>query len=273
MVVGVGGYASGPILEMAYRKGIPTLIQEQNSYAGVTNRLLARKVNRICVAYDKMERYFPAEKILITGNPVREDLKKLTIDREQALDYYGLRADLKTIFVFGGSLGAKSINEALDNGREIIERHKDKIQVLWQAGKLYISKFQQCDTATLPNVHIRPFIDRMDLAYSIADVVVCRAGALTIAELSTLGKAAVLVPSPNVAEDHQTKNAMSLVEKNAALLVKDGEAPLKMLKTAIDLADNDLLKKELSTNIKRLAKPDAAENIAQAVIELANTER
>ena len=239
VAVGVGGFASGPVLDMATRMGIRTLIQEQNSYAGVTNRLLAKKVNRICVAYDRMEKYFPAEKLVLTGNPVRSDLKVAPADRAKAYEYYGFDPNKRTICVFGGSLGAKSINEAMAANAKLLAQHPE-VQVLWQAGKLYLDRFRNCATANLPNVQIRDFIDRMDLAYAMADLVICRAGALTIAELCLLGQPAMLIPSPNVAEDHQSKNALALVDKEAAVLLPDQDAEAEIITRALGLLEDEI---------------------------------
>ena len=265
--VGVGGFASGPLLRMAASMNVPSLIQEQNSYAGLTNRLLAGRVNRICVAYDHMDRYFPAGKIIWTGNPVRKDVGQHTAAKSEALSHFGLKQNKPVIFVFGGSLGAQSINEAMAANSTFLREH-DEVQVLWQAGKLYYERFKTCETAQLSNVEVRPFIDRMDLAYKMADLVVCRAGALTIAELSVLGQPAMLIPSPNVAEDHQTKNAMALVEKNAAILVKDADAPAKIMSQAFELLQNQEKLLELQTNILQLARPDAAQRIAEEILDL-----
>lgn len=265
--VGVGGYASGPLLRAATSRGVPALLQEQNSFAGVTNRLLAAKAKKICVAYDKMERYFPAEKIVLTGNPVRRDLATLQVTASEGLAYFGLEAGKKTIFVFGGSLGARSINEAMAANAELLGRQSD-IQVLWQVGSLYYETYKDCATARLPNVRLRPFIDRMDMAYAMADLVICRAGALTISELCLVGKAALLIPSPNVAEDHQTKNARALVEKEAALMLPDGDAKELIIAQALQLLNNDRQLAQLRQNIRGLARPDAADRIAEEVLKL-----
>ena len=267
-VVGVGGFASGPILEMATRKGIPALVQEQNSYAGVTNKLLARKANVICVAYDNMERYFPEEKLKVTGNPVRADLKDIKASKTEALEYFGLEKGKKNLLVFGGSLGARTINEAMAASAEMLSNHPE-IQVLWQAGKLYIDEFSKSETAQLPNVQIRPFIDRMDLAYKMADLVACRAGALTISELCIVGKPAILIPFPNAAGDHQTKNAMALVEKGAAFLVRDDEAKEAFKALVLNTIEDEGKMSQLAVNIKELGKPNAADHIADEVIKLA----
>ena len=268
VVVGVGGYASGPLLKMAARKKIPTVLQEQNSRPGVTNKLLAGSANKICVAYSGMERFFKKEKIVLTGNPVRAGIfKNLENKKEKALAHFGFDKNKKTIFVFGGSLGARTINEAMAAGFDLLKK-KQNIQVLWQVGRLYEKEYKNCPTANLKNVKTRIFIDRMDLAYALADIVIGRAGALTISELCLAGKPAILIPSPNVAEDHQTKNAMALVEKNAALMIKDATAKENMVPAAIHLLDDEIKKKEMAENIKKLAKPQAAKNIAQTILGL-----
>ncbi len=265
--VGVGGYASGPLLEMATRLGIPALIQEQNSYAGATNRLLAKKVQKICVAYEGMERYFPKEKIVLTGNPVRSDLVNIATSREEALRYFALDANKKTLLVFGGSLGARTLNQAMAASANLLRQRAD-IQVLWQCGSLYYERFKDCETSQLPNVRIQPFIDRMDLAYNMSDAAIGRAGALTVSELCLVGMPAILVPSPNVAEDHQTKNALALAQKEAAILIKDADAAAQMIPKALELLDDVALRQKLSLNIRQLAKPNAADDIAQEVIRL-----
>lgn len=270
-VVGVGGYASGPVLEMAGRKGIPTLVQEQNSYPGVTNKLLAKKAKKICVAYKGMDRFFPAAKIQLTGNPVREDIRRSTATRDEGLRHFGLDPAKQTVVVTGGSLGARSINEAMAANADSI-RNNPQVQILWQAGKLYIEKFSQSETAQCENVKISQFIDRMDLAYAAADVVIGRAGALTISELCLVGKPAILIPSPNVAEDHQTKNALALTRENAAVLVKDKEAKELIIRSALEILGDEKRAKELSNNILQAGKPDAAAEIADAVLALADAD-
>ena len=267
VVVGVGGFASGPTLKMAANLGIPTLIQEQNSYAGVTNKLLAKNANTICVAYDKMERYFPKEKIVMTGNPVRQDVTVDSQKRMTAFDHFGFKPDRKTIVLIGGSLGARDLNKAMAANTDLLKSN-DQVQVLWQTGKLYIEEYGKSETAKLDNVKASAFIDRMDLAYSMADIVICRAGAGTISELCLLAKAVILVPSPNVAEDHQTKNAMALVEKGAAVLVENEDAKATMLQRAIKLLNQEEVRKDLIVNIKKLAKPNAANAIANEVLKL-----
>lgn len=266
VVVGVGGYASGPVLEMATRRKIPALVQEQNSYAGVTNKLLAKKASIICVAYSNMERFFPKEKITLTGNPVRKDILDIRDKREEGLAHFGLKKDKKTIVVVGGSLGARTLNDSM--AAALPQLQSADIQVFWQAGKLYIEEFEP-QAKGIENVKITAFIDRMDLAYAMADVVISRAGALTISELCLVGKPAILVPSPNVSEDHQTANAKALVEKNAAILVKDIDAKETMIDVALELLNDKNKMEKLSENIKSLGKPDAADTIAKEVLKLA----
>ncbi|RMG83978.1 MAG: undecaprenyldiphospho-muramoylpentapeptide beta-N-acetylglucosaminyltransferase [Bacteroidetes bacterium] len=269
VVVGVGGYASGPTLEVAARLGIPVLIQEQNSFPGITNRLLASKARKICVAYEQMDRWFPADKILYTGNPVREDIfQNLAQKRAEALTYFDLSPGKKTIFVFGGSLGARTINDAMVAAEKWLADRSD-VQVLWQTGRLYFDEMRQSATAALPGVEIRPFIDRMDLAYALADVIIGRAGALTISELCWAGKPAVLVPSPNVAEDHQTKNARALTDREAAVMVADVRAKAEMIPAALEILDNPERAKQLGQKIFELKKANAAGRIAAEVLALA----
>lgn len=268
VVVGTGGYASGPLLKAANAKGIPSLLQEQNSYAGITNKLLAGKAAKICVAYEGMERFFPKEKILLTGNPVRQDLKDLATKREEAQSVFKLNKSKKTILVIGGSLGAKTINEAIGNGlKGIVDNN---IQLIWQTGKgYYQTASQQAIPFSDDNIFVFDFISRMDLAYSVADIVISRAGASSVSELCNLGMPCILVPSPNVAEDHQTKNAMALVNKDAALLVKDNEAATNLVKSAINLIEDSNRKQTLSTNIKTMAFLNSANVIAKEVLKLA----
>ncbi|MEO1258730.1 MAG: undecaprenyldiphospho-muramoylpentapeptide beta-N-acetylglucosaminyltransferase [Bacteroidota bacterium] len=268
VAVGVGGYASGPLLKMAERKNIPTVLQEQNSYPGVTNKLLAKNAHRICVAYDGMERFFKKEKIVLTGNPVRaEFFKNLNQKKEEAYNHFGFDKNKISVFVFGGSLGARTINQAMAASFNSLKNNPE-VQVLWQVGKLYLEEYKNSETAKLPTVKTMAFIDRIDLAYAMADVVIGRAGALSISELCLVGKPAILIPSPNVAEDHQTKNALALVEKNAAVLVHDSEAKEKMMSTAIDLLNDENKKQALAENIKKLARPNAAEDIAKEILNL-----
>jgi len=269
VVVGVGGFASGPTLEVATRKRIPTLIQEQNSYPGITNKLLAKKVTRICTAYPKMEKYFPADKILLLGNPVRASLLQSQVSRKEAFNYFGFDDSKKTIFMIGGSLGAWSFNRMMKKQTDFFKKNKE-IQILWQCGKIYEAEYAASDTASLQNVKTMAFIDRMDLAYEMADVIIARAGAGTIAELAIIGKPVVLVPSPNVAEDHQTFNAMAFVEVDAAILVADKVIEEELLERTKSLLENEKKQSELSTNIKKLAITDAAKKIADQVVKLAS---
>ncbi len=266
VAVGVGGYASAPLLFAASRKKIPIVIQEQNSYAGLTNKLLAKFANKICVAYDDMERYFPKQKILKTGNPVRKDLLNLDENKSEALKYFGLQANKPTILVVGGSGGARTINQAII--KKINEIAKENVQLVWQTGKFYYDAMaEQSKGINTENIKIMPFISRMDYAFSVADVVISRAGAATISELSLVAKPAILVPSPNVAEDHQTKNAMALVKNNAALLVTDAEAEETLIKQTFDLIQNSELQKTLSQNITKMALTDSAEKIADEIMK------
>ena len=267
VVVGFGGFASGPTLKAAASFGIQTILQEQNSYAGVTNKLLAEKATKICVAYDGLDRFFPSDKIIVTGNPVRSDIIDVKAKYTEGSLYFGLDPKKKTIAILGGSLGAKTLNRAMEQNAELIGNQSD-VQILWQCGRLYEEDFKNGKAANLPNVQMRPFVDRMDLAYAVADVVIARAGALTISELCLAGNPSILVPSPNVAEDHQTKNAMALVEKNAAVLVKDMNAHNAMLQTALAILSNGKKADELRKNILALGKPNAAKDIA-AVIQTA----
>ena len=264
VVVGFGGFASGPTLKAAAAFGIPTILQEQNSYAGVTNKLLAEKAVKICVAYDGLDRFFPSEKIIVTGNPVRSDIIEVKAKYTEGSLYFGLDPQKKTIAVLGGSLGAKTLNRTMEQNAQLIGNQSD-VQILWQCGRLYEEDFKNGKAANLPNVQMCPFVDRMDLAYAVADVVIARAGALTISELCLAGNPSILVPSPNVAEDHQTKNAMALVEKNAAVLVKDTNANNEMLQIAFSILNNGKKADELRKNILALGKPNAAKDIAAVI--------
>lgn len=267
-VVGVGGYASGPILQVAAMKNIPSLIQEQNGYPGITNKILAGKVDKICVAYEGMDRFFPEEKIIFTGNPVRQDLYKSTVDRNEAKASFGIQNDHKTVLIFGGSLGARQINESVEGAIDMIKKHEE-INFIWQVGKMYFDEFNCGVVAALPNVTVLPFIERMDFAYAAADAVVCRAGALTISEIALINKPAILVPSPHVAEDHQTKNAMALVDHGAALMVRDAEAKEKMIPTVLDLIADEKMQSQLTKNLATMGRPHATDDIADLVIGLA----
>lgn len=270
VVVGVGGYASGPTLNVAASMGIPTLIQEQNSYAGVTNKLLSKKADRICVAYDGMERFFPADRILFTGNPVRQNLVDLSLHKSDAVRAMGLIPGKRTILIIGGSLGARTINESILGNLPMIKQQKN-IQFIWQTGKYYSAEIQnQLQRRGCPdNLVVMDFISDMKTAYTAADLVISRAGACSISELCLLGKPAILVPSPNVAEDHQTKNALALVQKDAALYISDADARLSLLPKAINTVTDMVKLETLNRNIVQLARPHAASDIADEVIKLA----
>ena len=265
IAVGVGGYASGPTLKAAQKAGIPTLLQEQNSYAGVTNKMLAKKARAICVAYDGMERFFPAETLIMTGNPVRADLLKCTADRREAKTRLGFNPDRPLVMITGGSLGSLTVNNAVAAAlNDFAERD---ISVLWQTGRFYAEKC--IETAKCyDNVKASAFIDDMALAYKAADLVVARAGASTISELQLLGMAAVLIPSPNVAEDHQRKNAMALVKNNAAVMIPDNEAVEKLGATVVELLDNPDRLREMRENISQMALPDAASKIVDKIFSI-----
>lgn len=267
--VGVGGYASGPMLNQCTKMGIPCLIQEQNSYAGVTNKILSKKVDRICVAYDGMERFFPADKIVKTGNPVRQALLDTKLTKAEALKSFGLSEDKKTILIVGGSLGARTVNESVLQNLDMIK--ESGVQFIWQTGKYYNASImaELKQRGTVPSLHVTDFISDMGAAYKAADLVISRAGASSISEFCLIGKPVILVPSPNVAEDHQTKNAMALVNKNAALYVKDADAPAEVVKLALQTVKDDARLKELSENILKLALPDSADIIANEVVKLA----
>ena len=268
VAVGVGGYASGPTLNKAADMGIPCLIQEQNSYAGVTNKLLAKKASKICVAYEGMERFFPAEKIMLTGNPVRQALLDSTITREEALKSFGLAADKKTVLLVGGSLGARTINESVL--QHLTDIASSGLQFIWQTGKYYSQQIhEELQQKGCPaNLIVTDFISDMAAAYKAADLVISRAGASSISEFCLIGKPVILVPSPNVAEDHQTKNAMALSTRDAALFVKDSEAREELIPLAIKTVNDDAKLKSLSANVLKMALPNSAEIIAKEVIKL-----
>ncbi len=270
-VVGVGGYASGPTLKMAASLNIPTLIQEQNSYAGVTNKILAKSARMICVAYDGMERFFPREKIRLTGNPVRKNLIEMKANRTEAMKAMGLDENKRCVLIVGGSLGARSINEAVLANIELIRENKD-IQFIWQTGKLYFEEMKErsASVGKPENLTVTDFVSNMAEALGAADLVVSRAGAGSISEFALLGKAVILVPSPNVSEDHQTKNAMALVEKDAAIHVADARAKDEMIRTAVQTVLDKKRVAALEKNVEKLGRPDSAEVIAEEVIKLAD---
>lgn len=269
VVVGTGGYASGPLLRAATSMGIPALIQEQNSFAGITNKWLAKRAAKICVAYEGMDKFFPKEKIILTGNPVRQDIKDVSVLKEEGQKLFGLDPAKKTLLVVGGSLGAKGINEAISDGLKLLA--DSNIQMIWQTGKIYFEKAKQ-ETLTYAGKSIIAidFISRMDLAYAVADIVVSRAGAGAVSELCIVRKASILVPLPTAAEDHQTQNALSLVNKRAAVLVKDSECKDKLVKEALALINNTERQQELKKNCGALAFHNSANLIAKEVLKLAN---
>lgn len=267
VVVGVGGFASGPTLQAATSQGIPTLIQEQNSYAGLTNKLLAKKVTKICVAHEGMEKFFPQEKIIITGNPVRKDISLAAQKRIEALDHFKLSPDKKTILVLGGSLGARTLNESILNGFSKIV--KAGVQLIWQTGKFYYQDIvSQVRSSQPAEIKIFEFLKEMNLAYAAADVVISRAGALSISELCLVKKPVIFVPSPNVAEDHQTQNARSLVEKDAAIMVRDNEAREILVDQTLALLYDEGKQEILKENIGKMARPDAADHIVDEILKL-----
>ncbi len=269
VAVGVGGYASGPTLNVCADQGIPSLIQEQNSYAGVTNKLLAKKAAKICVAYEGMERFFPAEKIVMTGNPVRQNVLTCELTKEQAREKFGLAPDKKTILLVGGSLGARTINESIR--QHLREVSDSDVQFIWQTGKYYNEEMNKAveSFGETPNLKVLDFISDMGAAYRAADLVISRAGASSISEFCLIGKPVILVPSPNVAEDHQTKNAMALVNKDAAVFVKDAEAPDVLLKRALEVVTDEEKLASLGENILKMALHDSADAIADEVVKLA----
>ncbi len=263
LAVGTGGYASAPLLRVASNKGIPCLIQEQNSHAGITNKWLSNKAQCICVAYDGMERFFPSEKIKLTGNPVRQDLLDVSSKRNEALSFFNLKDNKKTLLVLGGSLGTKKVNELIERSLPFFD--KNDLQIIWQCGKFYemIYKDKGSDL-----VQVHTFLNRMDLAYAAADFIISRSGALSVSELCLVGKPVVFIPSPNVAEDHQTKNAMAISEKNAAILIKENELDERFEKEFSSLLNSVEKQKSLSGNIKKLAKPDATKEIVEELEKL-----
>lgn len=266
-VIGTGGYASGPIVIAATHAKIPSVIQEQNSFAGLVNKKVASNVNKICVAYENMERYFPKDKIVLTGNPVRKDILDLTGKREKALVHFGFDSNYKTLLVIGGSLGARTINESVLNGMEKLIGAP--VQLIWQTGKIYFDSYKEKMHAFDVNrIRMRDFIREMDLAYAASDVIISRSGALAVSEICIARKACILVPSPNVAEDHQTKNAMSLVERDAAVMITDKEAQEKLIDEALKLLFDEGRAARLSEHIAQLAKPDATHDIVKEIEKL-----
>ncbi|WP_396164257.1 undecaprenyldiphospho-muramoylpentapeptide beta-N-acetylglucosaminyltransferase [Flavobacterium sp.] len=263
VVIGTGGFASGAVLKVASMLGIPTVIQEQNSYPGITNKLLAKKANKICVAYENLERFFPKDKMILTGNPVRQDLINET-SKSEAFAYFKLDANKKTLLVLGGSLGARRINQLIE--KELDFLLSQNIQIIWQCGKLYLNDYSKYNEKD--NVQVVAFIDRMDLVYAAADVVISRSGASSVSELCIVGKPTIFIPSPNVAEDHQTKNAKAISDKNGAILIKESELEAQFETIFSDLISNESKQLELSQNIKKLAKPNATKDIVEEIMKL-----
>lgn len=267
IAIGVGGYASWPTVSAAAHSGVKTMIQEQNSLAGLANKRLGKNASMVCVAYDGMERFFPASKIIQTGNPVRSNLKTGVTTRE-ARKHFRLDEHKPTILVFGGSLGAGTLNEAMANAYELLV--KSDVQFIWQIGKFYADKYLPSESGQLQHVDASVFIDRMDLAYAAADLVICRAGALTISEICLLGKASILVPSPNVAEDHQTKNAEALVRRGAAVMIKDSDAKEQLIVNAFKMIHDKVLLNRIEREASTLGKPDATKDIVEEIFKIIN---
>ena len=263
VVIGTGGFASGPLLQMANSAGIPTVIQEQNSYPGITNKLLSKKANAICVAYENLERFFPKGKIVLTGNPVRQDLITIDGNRAEGLSHFNLDPNKKTILILGGSLGARRVNQLIE--KELVFFASQNVQLLWQCGKLYFEEYQKYNST---NVQVMAFIERMDLVYAAADIVISRAGASSVSELCIVGKPVIFIPSPNVAEDHQTKNAKSVADKNGAILIRESDLDTTFESTFSDLTASDSKQNELSQNIKKLALPNATKAIVEEILKL-----
>jgi UDP-N-acetylglucosamine--N-acetylmuramyl-(pentapeptide) pyrophosphoryl-undecaprenol N-acetylglucosamine transferase len=263
VVIGTGGFASGPLLNVANLKGIPTVIQEQNSYPGITNKLLSKKAHKICVAYENLEKFFPKEKIVFTGNPVRQDLLDVNHKRNEAIAYFKLDSSKKTLLILGGSLGARRVNQLIASGIDFLLNNG--FQIIWQCGKLYFEEYKKFEGK---NVQVLAFIERMDLVYAAADIVISRAGASSVSELCIVGKPVIYIPSPNVAEDHQTKNAQAIVDKKAALLIKESDLDKKFEPIIQQLLQDDSLVKELSENSKKMAKTNATADIVNQIIKL-----
>jgi len=267
VAIGVGGYASAPTLRAASALGVPTVIQEQNSYAGVTNKLLARKAKRICVAYEGMDRFFPKDKVILTGNPVRQDLFSVELKTEEAYRFFNFDPKKKTILVVGGSLGARTINQSIIAGLDKLA--KTDVQIIWQTGKFYIEDARKAAEPFIsPNLLVTDFVSRMDMAYSIADLVVSRAGASSISELCLLAKPVILIPSPNVAEDHQTQNALALVHKDAAIMIKDADSKAQLVDKMLEVIEDETQLNKLSKSILQLAEKDSADRIAEEILKL-----
>ena len=263
VVIGTGGFASGPLLQVATIAGIPTVIQEQNSFPGITNKLLGKKANKICVAYENLERFFPKGKMILTGNPVRQDLIDIESKREEAIQYFNLDPNKKTVLVLGGSLGARRVNQLIE--KELANMLSQNVQVIWQCGKLYLEEYKKYNSA---NVQVVAFIERMDLVYAAADIVISRAGASSVSELCIVGKPVIFIPSPNVAEDHQTKNAQAIVDKKGALMLKESELDEQFGLVFEVLLKDQGKQNQLSENIKALAMPEATKQIVDEIVKL-----
>ncbi|MFV8440824.1 undecaprenyldiphospho-muramoylpentapeptide beta-N-acetylglucosaminyltransferase [Flavobacterium sp. LB2P44] len=269
VVIGTGGFASGPVLQIAAIAGVPTIIQEQNSYPGITNKLLSKNANKICVAYENLERFFPKQKMIVTGNPVRQDLIDIDSKREQAIRNFGLDSKKKTLLVLGGSLGARRVNQLI--AKEVLTFSAHNVQVIWQCGKLYIEHYKRFEEHE--NIQIHSFIDRMDLAYAAADIVISRAGASSVSELCIVGKPVIFIPSPNVAEDHQTKNAQAILDKKGALLLKESELDSQFSLVFESLLKDQEKQNQLGENIKQLARPEATKQIVDEIIKLVESRK
>jgi UDP-N-acetylglucosamine--N-acetylmuramyl-(pentapeptide) pyrophosphoryl-undecaprenol N-acetylglucosamine transferase len=263
VVIGTGGFASGPLLQVAAIAGIPTVIQEQNSFPGITNKLLSKKANKICVAYENLERFFPKEKMILTGNPVRQDLIDIESKREEAIQHFNLDSNKKTVLVLGGSLGARRVNQLIE--KELANMLSQNVQVIWQCGKLYLEDYKKYNST---HVQVVAFIERMDLVYAAADVVISRAGASSVSELCIVGKPVIFIPSPNVAEDHQTKNAKAIVDKKGALMLKESELDAQFGLVFEDLLKDQRKQNQLSENIRALALPEATRQIVDEIVKL-----
>ena len=264
VVIGTGGFASGPLLQMTNMLNIPTVIQEQNSFPGITNKLLSKKANKICVAYENLERFFPVNKMILTGNPVRQDLIDIDGKHQEAIKYFNLDPNKKTLLILGGSLGSRRINQLIEKELQFLEAKN--LQIIWQCGKLYFDEYKQFNSNK--NVQVLAFIDRMDLVYATADIIISRAGASSVSELCIVGKPVIFIPSPNVAEDHQTKNAQSIVNKNGAIILKESELDEKFESVFSELLSSENQQKELSKNIKSLALPNATKQIVDQIVKL-----
>ncbi|MCY1226082.1 UDP-N-acetylglucosamine transferase [compost metagenome] len=269
VAIGTGGFASGPLLRVAGFAGIPTVIQEQNSYPGITNKWLSSKASKICVAYENLDRFFPKDKIVFTGNPVRQDLIDIKGKKKEARDYFKLNPDKKVLLVLGGSLGSRRINQLI--AKELVNFSSQEVQVIWQCGKFYIEEYKHFNEKE--NVQVTAFIDRMDLVYAAADVIISRAGASSVSGLCLVGKPVIFIPSPNVAEDHQTKNAKAIVDKNGALMIKENELDTKFTSVFNNLLSDKNLQENLSENIKKMAMPNATKDIVDEIIKLVESQK